>query len=90
MLESEAIKVAKAYLSDFDIECVIVQNRYEAGLGWLFFYQSKRHIETGELTHSLVGNAPFIISPEAEIIELGTAYPVEWYLAELRKTPSNA
>lgn len=51
--------------------------------GWVFFYQSKRFIETGERMAQLVGNAPIIVNRFTNEIRLtGTARPIEHYLAE--------
>ncbi|MBN3763395.1 YrhB domain-containing protein [Burkholderia sp. Ac-20365] len=41
--------VVDEYIQEFDV-------------GWVFYYQSARFLETGEFGFSLVGNAPFFVS----------------------------
>jgi len=49
--------------------------------GWVFFYQSKRYVESGDLTHSLFGNSPIVINRFTnELRVTGTARPLEHYL----------
>lgn len=51
--------------------------------GWVFFYESKEYMNTGNLSSMLAGNAPFIIDNQAgEIYTLGTAHPAEFYIQE--------
>lgn len=51
--------------------------------GWVFFYESKEYLNTGNLSSMLAGNAPFIIDNQAgEICTLGTAHPAEFYIQE--------
>jgi len=50
--------------------------------GWVFFYQTKDYLESGDIVDALVGNAPFIVNKyTGELIETGTANPVEEYIA---------
>lgn len=56
------------------IESCTVEKSY----GWIFFYNSLRYVQTGELIYSLVGQGPVIVIAESrEIIELGSALPPE-------------
>ncbi|MDX2241943.1 MAG: YrhB domain-containing protein [Leptolyngbyaceae cyanobacterium bins.302] len=34
----------------------------ERNFGWVFFYDSSKHIETGELRDAIAGNAPIIVN----------------------------
>ena len=55
----------------------------EKEYGWVFFYQTKEYLKTGDSGDALVGNAPYIVNKySAELIETGTANPVEDYIAE--------
>lgn len=55
----------------------------EADFGWVFFYQSRLHLETGALRHALAGNAPLIVDRDSgDIVTTGTAHPIEYYIAE--------
>ena len=59
--------------------------------GWVFFYQSKKYLETGASREVLAGNAPILVDRFGGEIRLtGTAYPVEHYLAECEKTLPSA
>lgn len=55
--------------------------------GWVFFYQSKKYLETENFSEMLVGNAPILINRiNGELKVLGTAHTVEHYLEEYEKT----
>ena len=49
---------------------------------WVFFYTSRLYLETGDLSHALAGNAPYIVNRlTGEITGTGTAYPVDYYVS---------
>ena len=51
--------------------------------GWVFFYNSKRYLETGEFSAALAGNAPIIVDRhDGRLYETGTAHPLEYYLEQ--------
>ena len=51
--------------------------------GWIFFYQSKAYLETGNRSEFLVGNAPILIERfNAELAVFGTSHPTEHYIQE--------
>lgn len=55
----------------------------EKGFGWVFFYNTKRYLETGEFTYMLAGNAPFIVDKrDGSLHETGTAEPIEIYISK--------
>ncbi|ETW99404.1 MAG: hypothetical protein ETSY2_40945 [Candidatus Entotheonella gemina] len=84
----KAIEIINKYLKKIETEIgeeilLIDQETIEKDFGWVFFYNSKRAIKTGNLIHSLYGNAPLIVDRETGYIhETGTAYPVERYIEE--------
>lgn len=41
---------------------VVDKHTQEFDVGWVFYYQSARFLQTGEFGFSLVGNAPFFVS----------------------------
>ncbi|GAB2870771.1 hypothetical protein GCM10027093_03100 [Paraburkholderia jirisanensis] len=41
---------------------IICDATREFDVGWVFFYQSSRFLETGDIQHSLTGNAPLFVS----------------------------
>jgi hypothetical protein len=55
---------------------VVDKHTIEKSFGWVFFYQSKRFVETGEFRYRLAGNGPVIVNREREIVEFfGTDRP---------------
>jgi hypothetical protein len=55
--------------------------------GWVFFYQSKAFVQSGEMTHVLVGNAPILLERvNGELRVFGTAKPIDSYMAEYEAT----
>jgi len=55
--------------------------------GWVFFYTSKLWLETREVRYALAGNAPILIEKESGTMHvLGTAHPVEAYIASYERT----
>lgn len=78
----EALNKAKNYLAEYDIPVEItVIDRFSEG--WLFCFQSREFLETGDFSAQLIGNCPFIIDKDSgKIYELGTAYPIDVYIQE--------
>lgn len=44
----------------------------EKPYGWLFFYDSRRHVETGDIADAIAGNGPIVVLASGEIHELGS------------------
>jgi hypothetical protein len=93
---SQAKNLVEARLSALadETECelaVVDSATLEKTFGWVFFYQSRLYLETGEFTHRLVGNAPLIVNRfTGEIVPTGTAHPTEYYLAEYEASLSSS
>lgn len=52
--------------------------------GWVFFYNSREYIETGDFSFCLAGNAPVVVTrDEGRVHATGTAEPLETYLNRL-------
>lgn len=89
--KSQAISIVKDRLKDFENETVgrleiVDEHTIECSFGWVFSWDSKRHLETGAISDALAGNAPFIVDRrDGSIHDTGTAYPVEHYIAEYEK-----
>lgn len=66
------------------IDCVVLEDEtLEKPWGWVFFYQSKAYVETGDDTEMLAGNAPIIVNRySGELMHTGTSYDVVHYLRE--------
>jgi hypothetical protein len=66
---------------------VLDEHTIDAEFGWVFFYTSRLHSETGDFHHALVGNAPYIVDRRTgELHVTGTAEPVEFYIERYQKT----
>ncbi len=85
LVENELAKIQNPYDS---IECVVlVSETIEKEWGWVFFYQDKKFVETGDFQYMLGGNAPYIVNRKTgELVLTGTAYPVEHYIREYEQT----
>ena len=63
---SQAIEVADRQLASCSFDGVPLQllseKAEEFDVGWVFYYQSARYIETGDFRDSVVGNAPLFVS----------------------------
>ena len=66
------------------VECVILEDKtIEKCWGWVFFYQSKAYIESGDFRDMLGGNAPIIVNRESgELVHTGTAQDINYYIDE--------
>jgi hypothetical protein len=71
-----------------DTELVLLDDAtIERHWGWVFFYNSRAFIETGDYSEALVGNAPFIVNRMTGGVTLtGTAMPIEHYISEYEAT----
>ena len=59
--------------------------------GWVFFYQSSAYLKSGLISDCLVGNSPIVVDRQSkEIRVMGTARPVDEYLAEYESSLSPA
>ncbi len=57
----------------------------EYDFGWVYFWNSKRFIETGEIQYALVGNAPIIVDrSDGKLYWTGTSRRTEFYVEEFR------
>lgn len=53
----------------------------ERRFGWVFFYQSKRYLESGDIRDALAGNAPIVVTKsDGRVHVTGTSSPLEQYL----------
>jgi hypothetical protein len=76
----DALKKAQEYLDDSEIPLQITKEG-EFACGWFFFFQSAEFLRTADPSDQLAGNCPFLIDRNTgELVELGTAEPLESYL----------
>lgn len=63
---SQAIEIANRQLLSLSCDGAPLQmlsdKTEEFDVGWVFYYQSARYIETGDFRESVVGNAPLFVS----------------------------
>jgi hypothetical protein len=64
---------------------LVVTETTEYDFGWVYFYNSREYMETGDHLRSFVGNAPLIFCREdGKLYETGTGHPLEHFIAEFR------
>lgn len=89
----EARRRVEAALASDD-EPVAITHEHEVVEGWLFCFQSRRYLQSGEIPDALAGNGPiFVDRHTGEQHALGTAYPPEEVLRRhlaSRSPPSDA
>jgi hypothetical protein len=71
-------------MSPQDDEFVIVDAAsMEKPYGWVFFYNSKTYLETGEIRYALAGNGPVVVNKYAGMAEFfGASRPPLAVIAE--------
>jgi hypothetical protein len=71
---------------DRHLQKLVVAHVDEYDFGWVYFYDGSRHVETGNASDAVVGNAPLIVDRgDGKLYITGTAFPVEHYLEEYRR-----
>lgn len=88
--KEEARDLALAHVKSFEaeagLELVLLDGiTMEENFGWVFFYDSKRCVQTGNPLDRLAGNAPIVVTrADGALHETGTALPLEHYLRRFR------
>lgn len=82
------VEAAIAEFAPMDDDWVILdQYTIEKPWGWVFFYDSRKYVTTGDPKYQLVGNAPYIVNREThELVATGTAEAIEVYIAGYEAT----
>lgn len=77
-------------LPDGDTLILLHEHTIERPFGWVFFYTSRLHQETGDFKYALAGNAPLIVDRHAgTVIPTGTARPILHYIEEYETRSEN-
>jgi ribosomal protein L7/L12 len=78
-------RVEKEVLSSKS-DCALVEaNTLEYPHCFVFIYQSKKYIETGDFHSMLVGHGPVLVArSDGSVFETGSAFPVEHYVETLK------
>lgn len=84
-----AQEIALAYVSSIQQrlgEAIVLGDTiHEEDFGWIFYYQTKSCLETGDFRRALAGNAPIIVSRHTgEVTVTGTAESIEYYIQKYR------
>jgi hypothetical protein len=63
------------------------EHTIERAWGWVFFYNTRRYLETREFRYRLAGNGPYIVNRHTgELRAAGAARPIEYYIAEYERS----
>jgi hypothetical protein len=61
----------------------IVTEVTELPTAWVLYYQSRKYVETGEFSHALAGNGPFVVSKlPGRFVAGGSAPPISKRIQE--------
>ena len=67
------------------VQKLVVVRVDEHDFGWVYFYDGSIHVQTGNVSDAVVGNAPLIVDrTDGKLYITGTAHPIEHYLQEFR------
>lgn len=90
--EVEARIKAEAHLASKQsrLELLIVDSE-EFPVGWVFYYDSKKHQETGATRDAIAGNAPILVDRrDGSVHFTGTGRPIEEYIERYeRRDPTD-
>jgi hypothetical protein len=86
---AQALELAETWIRIVtgDQAIVVKEDTLKRPYGWVFFYQSRQYLASGETRDRLAGNAPILIDRvNAELRVTGTAHSIEKYLADYEAT----
>lgn len=82
----EATRIAVNFLQDSEIPLQITHQE-KLSDGWIFCFQSKEYIETGNISAQLAGNGPFLVDKDTgELHTLPPCNRCKNKLRNIRKT----
>ncbi len=80
-------EISQHLTGDDDPLLVVDKHTIERPWGWVFFYNFRRFVETGDYRYAAGGNAPLIVERESgRVLVAGTAHSTEFYLANYEAT----
>jgi hypothetical protein len=88
MEKAEAADLAREKLREYEATgsppLVLLEGKtLTRPIGWVFFYQSRQYVESGDVRDALAGNAPIIADRDDGMVYVtGTAHPVSYYLQQ--------
>lgn len=89
--KQDARNLAERYLAKLPISpsndlVILDEHTIETDFGWVFFWNSKRYLGTGEFEHALAGNTPLIVDRrDGSVHSTSTAVPVEESIERYRR-----
>ncbi|WP_426425763.1 YrhB domain-containing protein [Bradyrhizobium genosp. A] len=91
MSPDQAMALAQAEVMKVGIACgddlaLVSEQTLEVAEGWIFFYNTREYIETGNSSSRLAGNGPILVDRAGCVHHLPTATPWEDALAQFRKS----
>ncbi len=91
--QEQATQIANAYLKslgDYSASGgLMLQEQFtrEKPYGWIFFYNTRTYIETGNFLHALTSAAPFLVERDGGgVYSFGTTQPLDDAIAEYERT----
>jgi hypothetical protein len=84
--QAQATQIARNYLSTQQTpsrkKLALFEDRtMTTEFGWVFFYSTCEHVETGDFLKGIPGNAPFIVDKlDGSIHGTGTGQPLQEFL----------
>lgn len=91
IIESEAYAIAKRYIEEVCAGVaggvlIIEDKTVGKPYGWIFFYNSKRYLETRHPLDSLAGGGPVVVKRvDGSVHQLGTALHPDHAIAEFER-----
>jgi hypothetical protein len=88
LTKAEARQLALNYIQSGSREVVLLDDKtMEKSFGWVFFFNSKRYVETGDDRYALYGNGPIVVTKaDGQVHQIGTAFPLDHYLRRFEST----
>lgn len=88
---SQALQLVEYYISKCSSDAlpliVLVDETLDRDTYWVFFYDSKRYLETNEIEYAVGGNAPIIVrKSDGNVMVTGTTESIEYYVNNYEET----
>lgn len=88
LTEKEMLKIAENLLSEKSIRSqrelsLLNEHTIRKPYGNIYFFESKKFLETNDYNYALVGNAPFLVeNTNGSIVVFGTSRDLSFYITE--------
>lgn len=69
---------------------LLLENTKKYEFGWIFFYASKRFIETGNSDYNIPGTSPFVVATDGSVADLSSSISPEDAIEEYRLLENQA